>query len=391
MSGTLVTSSLILAAGLLQGHSVRAADPLPVATEAEVQWPALKVDLQGYGYNTTGGLNGNLYVVTSLADYDVGETAVPGTLRYGIEKSDKTKPLWIRFDSSFGSTEQKLILKRTLRIDRRGNVTIDGRGVNIALTRSVDWSLYHEIPQGSRTACAKNISSTPGGDLLVISSYSNIILTHLKLTRDNYTSPFASEVTLDKECLGDLVSIFNNVNIAGARTANIWINRVWFEHCGDGCLDVTRPAPVTQGISISNNTFSYTDKTTLAGGAVDVSGAAIPVGKYYYRFSFYGNHYFNTVQRNPRVTNAIAHIYNNFWEGTKNYMVGNENSRVFVEKNRINTLASVELFQNINANSVTYIFSNKSLNGPRPETDTPNYTTLRDSWINVPFTVQENP
>lgn len=53
---------------------------------------------KGGGRFTTGGRGGEIYRVTTLADYNKNETPIEGSLRYGIEKSNQ--PRTIIFDVS---------------------------------------------------------------------------------------------------------------------------------------------------------------------------------------------------------------------------------------------------------------------------------------------------
>lgn len=75
---------------------------------------------EGGGRFTTGGRGGEIYRVTNLEDYGKSETPVKGSLRYGIEKSDK--PRTIIFDVS-GIIE----LKRGLFLVDKPNVSIIGQ------------------------------------------------------------------------------------------------------------------------------------------------------------------------------------------------------------------------------------------------------------------------
>ncbi|OWT72793.1 MULTISPECIES: polysaccharide lyase family 1 protein [unclassified Achromobacter] len=74
---------------------------------------------EGYGAKATGGLNGQVVVVTS--DQDTG----PGTLRAALEHAKKG-PTWIRFASDLTIT-----LDKQLRVP--SNTTVDGRGKQVTL------------------------------------------------------------------------------------------------------------------------------------------------------------------------------------------------------------------------------------------------------------------
>ena len=75
---------------------------------------------EGGGRFTTGGRGGEIYRVTTLADYNKNETPIEGSLRYGIEKSNQ--PRTIIFDVS-GIIE----LKRGLYLNEFPNLSIIGQ------------------------------------------------------------------------------------------------------------------------------------------------------------------------------------------------------------------------------------------------------------------------
>ena len=83
---------------------------------------------EGFGANTTGGLNGEIYVVTNLND------SGPGSLRFAAQSD---KPLWIIFAPSLQG--QTITLDSTIYLG--ANKTIDGRGSDITLInhRHHDW------------------------------------------------------------------------------------------------------------------------------------------------------------------------------------------------------------------------------------------------------------
>ncbi len=75
---------------------------------------------EGGGRFVTGGRGGEIYRVTNLNDYASGSAVIPGSLRYGIEKS--SKPRTIIFDVS-GIIE----LKRGLFLADKPNISILGQ------------------------------------------------------------------------------------------------------------------------------------------------------------------------------------------------------------------------------------------------------------------------
>jgi len=97
---------------------------------------------------------------------------------------------------------------------------------------------------------------------------------------------------------------------------NMWVHHNEFRHgqnrsheetdlqFGDGALDHGDEATF---FTISYNRFVRSDKTMLANGNN---------GRPFFRGSYHHNHFYNTQERHPRVRTGMAHIFNNFFEGT---------------------------------------------------------------------------
>lgn len=129
----------------------------------------------GQGAAASGGRGGDVYHVTSLADYDKGSSPVEGTLRHGIESAEG--PRTIVFD--VGGAIQ---LHRPLSI-RKSKLTIAGQtapggitvwGYPLEISRASDVILRYvrvrtgdfnaRRPTGNNTA-ANNVGSQGAGDL----------------------------------------------------------------------------------------------------------------------------------------------------------------------------------------------------------------------------------
>ena len=266
---------------LLLSSVAWASGPTPTASDAAVNWSnsaagvadgkGLHSELEGFGYETTGGLNGVLYTVTNTSDYNPEDTTVKqnqksnpayynGTLRYGVLNSDPTKPLWIQFASALkGSTIE---LTKTLNL--RDNMTIDGRGENITLSTLVNWSNYKLLP--STTGGRPNCTSIHGSgedwiSVLTIVGVQNVILTHLHLTHTNfYNSPWIQNYREHQalECVGENVTVSNAPSALGYKPTsvvdNIWLNHLTLDACADECIDITRPTQAGHSrITVSNN------------------------------------------------------------------------------------------------------------------------------------------
>lgn len=78
---------------------------------------------EGGGRFASGGRGYDVYTVTTLEDYKMGETPIPGSLRYGIEEEAKNNGGTI-IVFNIGGTIQ---LKQTLSFGNRKNITIAGQ------------------------------------------------------------------------------------------------------------------------------------------------------------------------------------------------------------------------------------------------------------------------
>lgn len=97
---------------------------------------------------------------------------------------------------------------------------------------------------------------------------------------------------------------------------NLWVHHNEFRHgqnrsnedsdlqFGDGALDHGDEATF---FTIAYNRFAHADKAMLANGNN---------GRPFFRGSYHHNHFYHTNQRHPRVRTGMAHIFNNFFEGT---------------------------------------------------------------------------
>lgn len=356
------------------------------------RWGELSRDLEGFAAATTGGVGGVRFVVTSGEDYLQGERPLAGTLRYAIEQSDPDKPLWVTFSLKGGV----VVLKRTLKL--RSDLTIDGRGEGrITIANQVDWSLYtlDESKKTGRQQCARRDNSIPFTTLFLINRKNNIIITHLDFRRFGVNeSPWEKSIpNLDKECLGDIVSIYNDGTNSGRSVDNIWINRSSFQDCGDGCIDITRPAGTVGNISISWNRFFHTDKTMIIGTGYNAYAKLdpmsrrlernVPRGEYPYRVSIYGNDFSSVNERNPRASSALVHVYRNRFENWGLYLVYAENSIVLYEQNVVLGADTSQVISPHGRDAV-WIYGNVDQHGGAVTglEDTPGYQKQKAIWIN---------
>ncbi len=365
---------------------------LPVASRDAVGWDSLSEELEGYAHETTGGLDGVVYTVTNFTDYNSSEKPLPGTLRYGIEKYERSAKLWIRFE--VGDGQPKVIqLTRKLSLNR-SHLTIDGRGAQITLETPIDWSKYELVAGGAyRDGCAPKAGNSSLG-MMTILGQQNIILTHLNFTRSNYKSSFSNDDTIDKECLGDMVGIANHPKYP-TPVHRIWLNRLSFEKCGDECIGITRPksAASYHGVSISNSHFKDTspfEKGLLIYGGVDEADAAVPGGVYPYRVSLYRNTFESIYQRNPSVGgSSLVHVYNNkFVDWGSVVLLSRTNSRCFFEGNILIGSEDSDP-EPLQTDDTGRIFSNDNLSrGASVQLPiTADYVAYRERWVKVPTRV----
>lgn len=222
--------------------------------------PARAQSPEGFGRNTTGGAAYPIVFVTTLADYDLNEPAIAGSLRQALSGGNR------RVHFTVGGT---IVLKRKLEIRAQSNVTVDGS-----------------------TAPAPGI--TLRYDQFEIRDSSNIIVRHLR-SRD----------TADR---GDAIPgfmIYRNCN-------NIWLDHLSVSRASDesigvygGFLGEGRPTNVT----LSWNLISDADDLVNlnAGKAILISGSGSagpgipPTGEFADLVTIHHNILTYNHQRNPQI------------------------------------------------------------------------------------------
>jgi pectate lyase len=297
------------------------------ALAAPVTQSTLFDELWGFGDGTTGGLGGEPYVVDRTDDADV-----PGTLRYGVESL--TGPTWIVFDPTVFPTNRPTAITLHAPLNLRSDTTIDGRGAQVLLEKRYDWvdATWSQTASGTWECDAVPAPTRDMGPMLKLRSVTNVVISHLRLlqtydgTPPQPGSPTPAE--LDKQCFGDVVSIYNTASDQATRAYDdIWLNHLDFRACGDECVSITRASLLGRAhLTISNNRFEDTFKAILLGGAnTPAYGIAA---------SLYRNHFVGNSQRQPRVQNAVARVENNVFEDWSLYGIGVfDHTRVLVQQN----------------------------------------------------------
>lgn len=242
---------------------------------------------------TSGGLGGELYVVTDARDYDVrhGERPIPGTLRHGIELARTRKvPIWITFDVA-GAGSMTIDLKS--QIDLVDDLTIDGSCADVTLQAN------------QRTV------------MLYIRAHRNIVLYGLSLRRTDFDLHVQPPPALSDILRSD-----------GA-TDRIWVAHNDFSLCGHGCFDIVvapneKPWPddALARITVAFNRFRDADRVMIYGFtdcAVQQTEHCTKQKVTEYRegptrmfLTLQGNVFTGTAQRMPRASGrAFAHVLNN--------------------------------------------------------------------------------
>lgn len=227
----------------------------------------------GFGADSIGGRNGQIYVVTDSSDRDV-INPIPGTLRYAVMQEE---PLWIVF-----AADMTIKLKHELILT--SYKTIDGRGVQVDITGNGCLTLQYISDVIIHNVHIHNCK--PSGNVVMRSS--------------------PTHVGFRGRSDGDGISIL------GSR--KIWIDHCSLSYCTDGLIDAIMGSTA---ITISNNYFSNHNDVMLFGHndeyMLDV-GMQITIA-----FNRFGE---NLVQRMPRCRRGHIHVVNNDFTGWGIYAIG---------------------------------------------------------------------
>lgn len=166
----------------------------------------------GFGRRTTGGQEGEIYVVTDSSDDDMLDPK-PGTLRHAVIQEE---PLWIIFSRRMNiKLKQELIMA--------GNKTIDARGYNIHIAYGC----------GITIQFVSNVIIHGLHIHDIVPCYGGMIRDSI----DHYGLRTASD--------GDGVSVFGSTNV--------WLDHLSMSNCNDGLIDVIM---ASTAVTISNCHFT---------------------------------------------------------------------------------------------------------------------------------------
>ncbi|XP_010550068.1 PREDICTED: probable pectate lyase 19 [Tarenaya hassleriana] len=233
--------------------------------------------VRGFGYKTTGGKLGRIYVVTSNLDNDLINPR-PGTLRHAVIQKE---PLWIIFKN-----DMNIRLQQELMIN--SHKTIDARGANVHIAYGAGITMQFVTNIIIHGLHIHHIVSSNGG-----------------MIRDS-VDHYGFRTRAD----GDGLSIFG--------ASNIWIDHVSMSRCQDGLIDAIDGST---GITISNSHFTHHNDVMLLGAhnVIDKDKRMQVTVAY--------NHFGKgLVQRMPRVRWGFVHVVNNDYTHWELYAIGGSQS-----------------------------------------------------------------
>ncbi|KAJ4835589.1 hypothetical protein Tsubulata_008878 [Turnera subulata] len=254
-----------------------ATNPIDRCWRCRPDWEANRKQLAkcalGFGRRTTGGLDGEIYVVTDPSDCDVREPK-PGTIRHAVIQK---RPLWIIFARSMNiKLSQELIVT--------SHKTIDGRGANVHISYGAGITLQFVTNVIIHGLHIHHITPANGG--------------MIRDAEDHFGLRTRSD--------GDGISIFGSTNI--------WVDHVSMSQCHDGLIDAVQGATA---ITISNSHFTHHNDAILLGASDSFAGDQMMQVTIAYNHFGQG-----LVQRMPRCRWGFFHVVNNDYTHWLLYAIG---------------------------------------------------------------------
>ncbi|KAJ1378449.1 Pectin lyase fold/virulence factor [Sesbania bispinosa] len=182
----------------------------------------------GFGHGTTGGKDGEIYVVDDPSDDDL-VSPKPGTLRHAVIQKE---PLWIIF-------KKNMSIKLRAELLLTDNKTIDGRGANVHISDGAQITLQYVQNIIIHGLHIHDIKRASGG-----------------LIRDSMNH-YGYRSTSD----GDAISMFG--------ATNVWIDHISMSNCDDGLVDAVEGSTA---ITISNCHMTHHNDVMLFGASDTYSG-----------------------------------------------------------------------------------------------------------------------
>ncbi|CAI0549362.1 unnamed protein product [Linum tenue] len=273
-----------------KGSLCQATNPIDQCWRCDRNWAANRKRLAdcalGFARNTTGGKDGDFYVVTDPSDDDAVNPR-PGTLRHGAIQN---RPLWITF-------ARPMVISLTQELMVNSNKTIDARGANVHIANGcqltlqfVDNVIIHGLHVHDTQPCSGGM---------------------IRSSEDHFGFRTRSD--------GDGVSLFG--------ATNIWIDHLSMSNCADGLIDVIMKSTA---VTISNCHFTRHNDVMLFGASDEE--AQDKVMQVTLAFNHFGR---GLVQRMPRLRFGFAHVVNNDYTHWEMYAVGgSSNPTILSQGNR---------------------------------------------------------
>ncbi|TVT97519.1 hypothetical protein EJB05_57223 [Eragrostis curvula] len=248
----------------------------------------------GFGHRATGGLAGEIYVVTDPSDDLFNMVSPrPGTLRYGVVQD---RPLWITFGHD-------MIINLVNELIVNSDKTIDGRGAQVHVM----------------------------GGQITVQNVRNVIIHNLHI---HHAVPHFGGLIRDSEHHFGLRATSDGDGISVMGSSNVWIDHVSMFNCADGLIDVTDGSTA---ITISNGHFTKHDHVMLFGGSNGLSKDKIM--QITVAFNHFGK---GLVQRMPRCRYGFFHVVNNDYTHWLMYAIGgNMNPTIISQGNRFRAVDDI--------------------------------------------------
>ncbi|XP_039023750.1 pectate lyase-like [Hibiscus syriacus] len=228
----------------------------------------------GFGRGTTGGKDGEFYVVTDPSDDDLINPK-PGTLRHAVIQE---RPLWITFAHPI-----MIKLKEELIIST-GDKTIDGRGARVHIAYGAGITIQYTTNIIIHNLHIHDIIPGKGG-----------------IIRDS-----ESHFGLRTESDGDGISLFG--------ASNVWLDHLSMYRCSDGIIDAIQGSTA---ITISNCNFTdHSDVMLFGGSDTSVLDHKMQITV---ALNIFGK---GLVEKMPRCRFGFTHVVNNDYTHWLMYAIG---------------------------------------------------------------------
>ncbi|XP_073134831.1 pectate lyase-like isoform X2 [Henckelia pumila] len=262
---------------LREGRGCRATNPIDQCWRCDRNWAKNRKKLadcaRGFGYRTTGGKMGRIYVVTDPSD-DNMDRPKPGTLRHAVIQPE---PLWIIF-------AHHMVIRLRQELIFTSHKTIDGRGAQVHIAFGAGLTLQFVQNVIIHNVWIHDIIPASGG-----------------LIRDA-----VNHLGFRTRSDGDAISVFGS--------SNIWIDHVSLSRSTDGLIDVIE---ASTAITISNCKFNHHNDVMLLGAHDSDSKDAIM--QVTVAFNLFGQ---GLIQRMPRCRWGFFHVVNNDYSHWELYAIG---------------------------------------------------------------------